>query len=462
MAAPTTARIAAPVLHPLLGGRSWESEDGATLTAVDGGELADVRQAPPLLAQIALRRAAESAGAALPDEFLARAGRLFAEEVLEGESPAEYCRRVALASGVPYAVPERALRHIGAGLAGAGAAVAAELPAPLAHPRHEVRWVRRGRTLGVVAPSNHPEPHLAWARAIALGYGVVVRPGGRDPFTPLRLARALYAAGLPEGRLSVLPGGHDTAEFLVKHADRALVYGGPDTVARWSGRDTVALRGPGRSKVLLCGGADRAAIAHTAYTVLADGGVRCTNTSVVLTTEDVHQVADALAAELAAHAPRPVLDPLAQLPAFLPAQARRLAAEVGRLTAAGLRHHPSTAGGPDGTVELPDGSHTLPSVVLSTTDPGRPEVGTELPFPFVVVAPWSPREGTDRLRDSLVLTLLGPVGDLPEQLVAEPTVRRLVIGVGDPWASAPGLPHDGSLGQFLLEPKAVIHPEVHP
>jgi acyl-CoA reductase-like NAD-dependent aldehyde dehydrogenase len=260
----------------------------------------------------------------------------------------------------------------------------------------------------------------------------------------------------------VLPGGHDTAEFLVRHADRALVYGGPDTVARWSGRDTVALRGPGRSKVLLCGTADEAAIAHTAHTVLADGGVRCTNTSVVLTTDDVHRVADALAAALAGPEPCPVLDPRAQLPAFPPERARRLAAEIGRLTAGGLRHHPTGPTGPDGTVELADGSHTLPPVVLSTTDPGHPATGTELPFPFVVVAPWTPREGTGRLRESLVLTLIGADPDLPERLLDEPTVRRLVIGHGDPWTSAPGLPHDGSLAQFLLEPKAVIHAEVNP
>ncbi|MDN5383866.1 MULTISPECIES: aldehyde dehydrogenase family protein [Streptomyces] len=453
----TTTRT---VLHPLLGGRTWESEDGAPLTGVDGRDLVDVRQSPTLLAQLALRRAAESAGPALPERQLAEAGRIFVHETLDGESPQEYCRRAALATGVPHAVYSRALHHLGEGVARAAADVAAELPAPQQGSPHEVRWVRRGRTVAVVAPSNHPEPHLTWVKAVALGHGVVVRPGGRDPFTPLRLARALYAAGLPAHRLSVLPGEYGTADFLVKHADRAVVYGGPDTVARWAGRATVALRGPGRSKVLLGPEADDTAIAHTARTIAADGGVRCTNTSVVLTTGDVRETADALAAELAGLEPLPVLDPRAALPAFTADRATALAREVDRLAAQGLHRHPTTATGPHGTVELADGSHVLPPVVLSTTDPAHPVLGTELPFPFTVVAPWTAETGTGPLRDSLVVTLLGAPADLAEQLLLEPTVRRVVLGPADPWATAPGLPHDGSLTQFLLEPKAFIRAEV--
>ncbi|MFI6209072.1 aldehyde dehydrogenase family protein [Streptomyces sp. NPDC051041] len=452
----TTTR---PALHPLLGGSAWESEDGVPLTGVDGHDLADVGQAPVLLAQLALRRAAASAGAPLPEKDAAEAGRLFAQETLDGESPQEYCRRAALATGLPHAVHARALRQLGDGLAGASAAVAAELPAPPHGSPHAVRWVRRGRTLAVVAPSNHPEPHLAWAKAVALGHGVVVRPGGRDPFTPLRLARALYAAGLPADRLSVLPGGHDTADFLVKHADRALVYGGPDTVARWSGRAAVAVRGPGRSKVLLGPAADDTAIAHTARTIAADGGARCTNTSVVLTAGDVRETADALAAELAHLTPLPVLDPDAALPVFTADRATALAREVDRLTGTGLHRHPTTAAGAHGTVEIADGSHALPPVVLSTTDPAHPALGTELPFPFTVVAPWTAEAGTGPLRDSLVVTLLGAPAKLAEELLHEPTVRRVVLGPADPWTTAPGLPHDGSLTHFLLEPKAFVHAE---
>jgi acyl-CoA reductase-like NAD-dependent aldehyde dehydrogenase len=444
------------VLHPLIGGDVWESEDTSTLNGVDGQFLADVRQAPPLLAQIALKRAAEAAGGPVSAELLARAGRAFAEEELAGESPQEYCRKATLASGIPHRVFVHALRYISDGLTNAPAAAAAELPLPLSSPGHEVRWTRRGRTLAVVAPSNHPEPHLAWARAASLGYGVVVRPGGRDPFTPLRLAHALYAAGLPKGRISVLPGSHETAEFLVKHADRALVYGGQDTMARWAGRESVAVRGPGRSKVLLCGAADETSVMHVAHTVAADGGVRCTNTSVVLTTQDVDEVAAALATALARLPLLPVLDSRAALPAFTADRALALAAEVNRLSRTGLRVHRTSEPGPDGTVELADGSRTVPAAVLSTQDPGDPVLGTELPFPFVVVAPWTAELGMEPLRNSLVLTVLGSSPELLEKIVHDPTVRRVVDGPADPWVSSPGLPHDGSLTAFLLEPKAVV------
>jgi hypothetical protein len=101
--------------------------------------------------------------------------------------------------------------------------------------------------------------------------------------------------------------------------------------------------------------------------------------------------------------------------------------------------------------------------VLSTDDPDHPALGIELPFPFVVVAPWSRDSGSRPLRDSLVVTVFdtAPQDDrhLVEQLASEPTVRRVVVGQADPWESSPGLPHDGSLTHFLLEPKAVIYSE---
>jgi hypothetical protein len=91
-----------------------------------------------------------------------------------------------------------------------------------------------------------------------------------------------------------------------------------------------------------------------------------------------------------------------------------------------------------------------------------PEV--ELPFPFVIVAPWQAEDGLEPLRNSLVLNLLTEPADAADPAGAgllarahlEPSIRKLVHGEIPPWSTAPGLPHDGSLDDFLLEPKTVL------
>ncbi|WP_370349597.1 aldehyde dehydrogenase family protein [Catenulispora sp. EB89] len=330
-------------------------------------------------------------------------------------------------------------------------AVLAELPAPLSGD-FEVRHMPRGRTFGVVAPSNHPGPHLAWLHALALGYSVVIRPGSRDPFTPFRLASALFEAGLPAGRLSVLPGSYASADFLISHADLALAYGGPDSMARWSAAPSVALRGPGRSKTLLAQTIDQQALDFTCRAIAHDGGVLCTNTSAVLTIDDPFEIASLIAMEFDKAPLYTATDTRCVLPTFKRGQAEALIRVVNAMTSSSLRR---IGGVTDDIVELDDGSVVVRPIVLATDDPHHPAIGTELPFPFALVASWDRALGAAQLRNSLALTVIG-APDLAEEVVREPTIRRVVIGPADPWAVHPGLPHDGSLVGFLTEAKALI------
>lgn len=77
---------------------------------------------------------------------------------------------------------------------------------------------------GVVAaivPWNGPvfSSSMKLATALASGCTVVLKPAPEAPITPLILAEAIAAAGLPPGVVSVIPGDRDTGEHLVKHAD---------------------------------------------------------------------------------------------------------------------------------------------------------------------------------------------------------------------------------------------------
>lgn len=434
-----------PILQPLVGGETYACDETADLPGVHGVPVARVGVSPALLLQLALRRLR---GAAVPSAVFGRAGELFAEAELAGESADEYRRSVVAATGLPHRVVSEGLRSVRDGLAQLEESNARQLPAPTAR----VRWVPRGRTLGIVTPSNHVDPHLTWARALSLGLGVIVRPGTRDPFTPFRLAAALLAAGLPPHCLSVLPGPHELGERLLAASDLGIVYGGPTAVSRWEDHPRVLTRGPGRSAVLLDQSLSPDVVDALARSVAADAGVRCTNTSVIRTSEDPAEVADVLAARLDASPTLPAAHPDAVLPTVSAEQAAQLRQTVAGLEQAGLRRH-SADGGP---VPLHDGSYAARPVVLSTSDPRHPAIGTELPFPFVVITPWSAADGLEPFGPTLALSVFSDDLDLPSAALAEPRIRRVVVGGTAPWTSGPELPHDGSLTGFLLEPKAFL------
>jgi acyl-CoA reductase-like NAD-dependent aldehyde dehydrogenase len=446
----------------------------SVLRGVDGKPLAAVDAVSGLAAQDAMEQLSPAAAdERVSLDVFELAGKLFETSEIEGQGPEEYVRAVTLGTGLPSAVVRRGLTQLGGGLARAHAANAAELPVAVhgidehgvnehginkhrvdAGIGYRVEWVRRAGCLAVVAPSNHPEPHLAWTRALALGYAVAVRPGGRDPFTPLRLGRALLAAGLPANRLAVLPGNQATGTQLLRAAPLGIVYGGSDAARRWSGRGNVLVRGPGRSKAALSGPADVATLDHLARAIGADGGSRCTNLSSLFTWHDPGVLAEDLAERLAGWPVLPGLDPDARLPLLDRERCAGLRATLTEFAEAGFTDHSSLRYGGDPFVELEDGSYCVRPVILQAPDAAHPLVGTELPFPFAVVAPW---DGLlEPLRDALVLNLIDPAPGLADRALALPGVRRVVVGKVDPWYTRSDLPHDGSLTGFLMEPKASL------
>ncbi|MDT9683057.1 aldehyde dehydrogenase family protein [Streptomyces sp. TRM76323] len=425
------------------------SRDTHVLHSVTGAALATVHEAPPLLTRLTAKamHAVPEPDAEELASVLAEAGRIFATETIAGQTPEDYCRQQSLASGVPIGVPVRTLARLEHECGLLPDVVGEQRPVGAA-PGRPARWVRRGSLLGVIAPSNHPTTHLGWLKAVALGYGVAVRPGARDPITPLRLVRALLQAGLPARLLSLLPGSHSAADTLITAADLALVYGGEAMVARLRGDSRVLVHGPGRSKILVDAPVDDGLLDHLVGEIAEDGGVRCTNTSVVLTSGDHRALAAALAERLAALPVLPVTDPDAALPA------RRLK------EALALRQALAAAadGAPDLTEAYYDGDPTplvdgdaaaLRPAVVCVDRSDHPGLRTELPFPCVWVAPWRAAEGVAPLRDSLAVTLIGTDPALAEEALRTPSIHTVVHGRVPGWWRDPYLPHEGYIGQFL-------------
>lgn len=447
-----------PVINPVLGGQDTDSRDRTELIGLDGFPLASVGLAPRLLVQTALNKLRQSSHIpAPPAETFAAAGELFATAELNGETPEEYRRRVVLATGTPSGAIRRAVEGIRSQLGMIDRINDAELPKPFAASGCRTVWVPRGALLAAIVPNNHPEPNVTWVRALAMGARVLVRPGSKDPFTSRRLFAALLTAGVDPNSLAFLPGDHAAGEHLQAQADLGLVYGGPAAAARFANRSDVLVRGPGRSKVLVGPEAEQDAglLDDLVEWIADDGGVRCNNVSLILTSGSVKTLGDTLAERLAALPVHSVLDERATLPAVAREFGTAMAEQLAGL-AAGANDHSSHRYGGSLLADPQDGTTVLRPLVLSVDRADASPAGTELGFPFVVIAPWQSEDGVAPLRESLVVSLLGEHEKLAEDVLREPSVRKVVTGRLKPWSGVPEIPHDGSLAQFLLEPKGLV------
>ena len=215
----------------------------------------------------------------------------------------------------------------------------AHVPNPIRHlryyadlierePLEEVRDDGTNRSLvirepvgvvGAITPWNGPlsSPAIKIGPALAMGCSVVLKPPPETPLTAYLLADAFAAAGLPEGVLSVLPGGRDIGAYLVRHprVDKIAFTGSTaagrqimaDCAARIA-RVTLELGGKSAAIVL-----DDADIAHVVRTVIpmaftVNGQLCMAQSRILVPRRRQAEFADALTAAFAA---LPVGDPFA-------------------------------------------------------------------------------------------------------------------------------------------------------
>nr|MDT0523373.1 aldehyde dehydrogenase [Streptomyces sp. DSM 41633] len=212
--------------------------------------------------------------------------------------------------------------------------------------------------------------------------------------------------------------------------------------------------GPGRSKILLTSGVDAGRHLDTiTESVAGHAGTGCVNATAVFVEGDPEPVAEAIADRLGRLPSLPPGDERARLPVRLTATARALDRYL-RAEAGDARALLSADTIVD---ELGDGSAVLRPAVFLLDRPDAPQARIEMGFPCVWVLPWR-REGDwmAPLRDTLSLTALTDDAELIESLVAEPTINKIHVGDHPTTWTRPGLPHEGYLGGFLMQTKAVI------
>lgn len=160
--------------------------------------------------------------------------------------------------------------------------------------------------VGAIVPWNVPQflimPKMI--PALIAGCTVVVKPAPETPLDAMWLAEMLDEIDLPEGVVSIVPGGRDTGEALVRHpgVDKISFTGSSATgrhIAALCGEQLkrVSLELGGKSAAIILDDADiERTVQHLKTASLMNNGQACVAQTRILVSERRHdEVVDALA-----------------------------------------------------------------------------------------------------------------------------------------------------------------------
>ena len=454
---------------PQISGGERETTRSATVDGIRPDETAaEVARTPRVSVRDALATARGEGFddlAALPVRDLldriASAGQLFLGEGAPAagaglESFERYQRRVVAATGLPAGWVRTSAHWLAFGLRHAAESLRVQSPTGGLDVYDDPGYVRetnvglafapRVRLLGATMPANDPAVYAWPALALAMKVPIVLRPSDRDPFTAVRLGRALLAAGVPESAVHVLPGDRSVGETVCREADHALAFGGDDAVAQFRDDPSVETYGPGESVAVVARDPTDDELDSLARGVTRAGGRACFCLTRVVATGDCD--ADALADRLAERVAAlpgarygPLDDERTGVPGFSASDASRLDDTVERLGGEDL-----TAARRDRDDRLveDDGVARLLPTVLRTDD-----LVPELPFQLAGVAERDRASLPDCLGDAYLAVAIGDDG-IERSLVRSPDFRK-VYGGRYPAAVDLRETHETYLASFLYE-----------
>jgi len=347
----------------------------------------------------------------------------------------------------------------------------AHVPNPIRHlryyadlierePSEEIRADAANRSLvvrepagvvGAITPWNGPlsSPAIKIGPALAAGCSVVLKPPPETPLTAYLLADAFAAAGLPEGVLSVLPGGRDVGAHLVRHPQVDKIAFTGSTAA---GRQIMADCAPRIARVTLeLGGKsaaivlDDADIAHVVATVIpmtftVNGQLCMAQSRILVPRRRQAEFADALTAAFAA---LPVGDPFAPETQIGPLVSERQRERVeGYLALAGEEGARVLGGGrPRG---LEHGYYVNPALLADVDN--RMRVAQEEIFgPVMALIPYDSEDEAVRIANDSIYGLSGAVTSASEEraMAVARRVRTGTLMVNGGFWNAPDVPFGG-------------------
>ncbi|MEU8584918.1 aldehyde dehydrogenase [Streptomyces abikoensis] len=293
----------------------------------------------------------------------------------------------------------------------------------------------RREPVGVVAavvPWNVPQFVAAakLAPALLAGCSVVLKPAPETPLDAYVLAEIATASGLPEGVLSILPGGRETGEYLVGHpgVDKVSFTGSVaagkrvmEVASRNLTRVTLELGGKSAAIVLPDADLD-AAVAGIVPSAWMNNGQACVaQTRVLAPRAHYAELAERLASAASALVVGDPLDPATQIGPLVARRQRERSLDyirLGRLDGASVL---AGGGRPAG---LPTGWYVEPTLFGDVTNTMR--VAREEIFgPVVCLLPYGDVEEAIAIADDSDYGLSGSVwtGDLERGLEIARRVR---------------------------------------
>jgi len=385
----------------------------------------------------------------------------------QSQSPEQLVAAQSATTGLPHELCRQNMKKIEAAMANMGQILdgltggldLATLDAGFGdRDGHVVSYAARSRRFGAILPANSPGVHALWVPAIALRTPVALKPGQREPWTPLRILEALRLAGLPETAFGYYPCGHDGAGVILRKCGCSMMFGAGPTVRPWLNDPRVEIHGPGYSKVLL--GPDRSpswadSVDLIVASVAANGGRSCINASGIRTASHGEELADALAQRLTQIVPRHRDDPEATLAAFSdPAIARSIDAAIERgLAQGGAEDVTARYREGDRLVEFEGGTYLQPTVIYCE-NADHALTNQEYLFPFVSVIEQPGEQLVPSLGPSLVLTALTEEPSIEDALMARADIGRLNLGPIPTTVLQWDQPHEGNIFHHLYQQRA--------
>ena len=312
--------------------------------------------------------------------------------------------------------------------------------------------------VGMVLPSNSPGVHTLWMPVIPMQFGLVLKPGPQEPWTPYRMAMAMFEAGVPREAIALYPGAIEAGVAVLEGCNRTMLFGSQQTVDQHGGNPKVQVHGPGYSKIL--SGDDQADNWESYLDVLEtsvaiNSGRGCINCSSIWVSRNGKEIAQALAERLAKVQPLGPTDPEAQLAAFtVPGVAEAISDVIDAdLETAGAADLTQQTRGSSRAVTKERCSYLLPTVVYCES-PEHPIALKEFMFPFVCVVECPQEQMLEKIGPTLVGTGITEDAQFRRELLDSTDIDRLNLGAVATTKLDWLQPHEGNIVEWLYRARS--------
>jgi hypothetical protein len=469
------------LLSPLRFGRPYDSLEREKLVHFLTGEtVAEVGQVGGAIVARDLQKGAKARAALValdPEDVVERlqtAGNLYAHGTLQvgdsRQSPEDFVKQQSATTGLPESLCRANMQKnlfVLSNMDRMLDALSRGLPPEILwkgygreHRDVVVSYQAQSPVLGLVLPSNSPGVHTLWLPVVALGVGLVMKPGSQEPWTPYRMAAAMIEAGIPSEAISLYPGATDVGAAILNSCRRSMIFGSAKTVEQYRANPGVQVHGPGFSKILIgddCVDDWERYLDLMCESVAINSGRGCINTSAIYASRHTKAIAAAIADRIGPTEVLPPDDAAAKLAAFtIPGAAKAIWGQIeGLLKAPGVTH--MTAGHGDRFVEG-ERCGWLRPVVAHATSPEPEVTRAEYMFPFVTVVECPQEAMLERIGPTLVCTALTDDPAFQAALVDCTAIDRLNLGP-IPTTKLDWLqPHEGNIIDFLYRSRALQVP----